>query len=109
MPYTNTNPTDIPIDETAFTHHSWCTTITWQDPDHQLHPELDVERSKLITELFENGHARRLPVFVDASTTKRFWPTAEIALFYVAEIQKLADKYNCSIVASVVEDTSTPT
>lgn len=93
-----------PLDPAKFAHHSWCTTITWQDADHQLHPELDADRAKILAEMFEAGLMRLPPVFVNESTTKRFWPSENIAHYYVNEMQKLAEKYNCTIVTSVVEN-----
>lgn len=87
--------------------YNWCTTITWDNSGHQLHPELDAERKALNTRLFNEGSIKRQPIFVDDATTKRFWPTEEIASFYVSEMRRLAAKYNVNIVSAVVENTIT--
>jgi len=87
----------------------WVTTITWNNSDHQMHPELDAERKEINTRLYNDGHIRRQPVFVDDSTTKRFWPTEEIAEFYISEMQRLAAKHNVVIVSASVDIEGTPT
>lgn len=96
--------TENGIDPQLETNHIWwCTTITWNNADHQLHPGLDAERREINTRLYNEGHILRQPIFVDDSTTKRFWPTEEMANFYVSEMQRLAEKHNVVIVSASVD------
>jgi hypothetical protein len=91
------------FDQNITDSHKWRTTISWASSADQEHAGLHAERQALQWEMLGDGRTYAPPIIVNETTTQRLFIDQDAAEHYVSEMQRLAIKYNVTIVSSGVD------
>jgi hypothetical protein len=91
------------FDQAIIDSHRWRTTIEWASAADQNHTELHAERLALQQEMLASNRTYAPPIVVNETTSQRLFVDQAAADYYVSEMQRLAIKYNVTILSSKVE------
>ena len=95
--------TEFQFDQNIIDSHKWRTTISWASIADQEHAGLHAERQALQWEMLGDGRTYAKPIVVNDTTTQRLFVDQDSAEHWVSEMQRLASKYNVTILSTNVE------